>query len=100
MRRMLTTCLVLGLAAYNTSVGNAAGNLLLNGNFDAHHSVEFDPAGYPGLTNEYPDHWGMISDFNIPSPFVDGFSSEDWASGFFSLDTNPGDRGVFFKAFF
>ncbi len=100
MRRIRTKLMALGLAAYLASVGSAASNLLLNGNFDAHHPVEFDPAGYPGLTNEYPDHWQMVSDFNVPTPFVDGFSSEDWAGGPASPDTNPGDRGVFFKTFF
>jgi hypothetical protein len=100
MRGMLLAVLVLGLAACEAGVARGAGNLLLNGNLDAHHSVEYDPANYPGLLNEYPDHWQMVSDFNIPTPFVDGFSSEEWAGGTASPDTNPGDRGVFFKSFF
>jgi hypothetical protein len=100
MRWTLSAFLVLGFVTSCATLANAAGNVLLNGTLDAHHPVEFDPVNYPGLTNEYPDHWLMQSDFNVPTPFLDGFSSEEWAGGPPSPDTNPGDRGVFFKSFF
>lgn len=95
----LAVCLVFGLAVSGASAASAAGNLLSNGNFDAHHSVEVDPLRYPGMLNEQPDNWEMDSDFNLPNPFLDGFSSELWAGGAPSPDTGPEDYGIFFKTF-
>jgi hypothetical protein len=92
--------LVVALSIVSTKSTQAAVDLLLNGNFDATHSVEFDPLRYPEQTNEYPDHWEMDSDFNVPSPFLDGFTAELWAGGPNSPDTGPEDRGIFFKSFY
>lgn len=92
--------LVVGLMSMQVETTNASANLLLNGSFDATHSVEFDPLNYPGLFNEYPDNWATDSDFNLPSPFLDGFSAELWAGGPASPDTGPEDRGIFFKSFY
>jgi hypothetical protein len=95
-----TAVLVGGLLGVQVGLASAAGNLLLNGNFDATHSVEYDPLNYPELFNEYPDDWDMDSDFNLPSPFLDGFSAELWAGGPPTPDTGVDDRGIFFKSFY
>lgn len=93
-RRTVATVLV-GSALLAAARGAAAQNLLTNGSLDQTYQQEITP----GFFLPKPAGWVNEGSRALTGPYEDEMSSEPWAGPPPTPDTNPGDMGVFFKAF-
>jgi hypothetical protein len=92
MKRLLTFIVAGALTACGSLTARAQ---LLNGSLDETYQQEI----VPGFFLPKPVNWVNEGFRVIGGPFEDEMSSEPWAGPAPTPDTNPGDFGVFFKAF-
>jgi hypothetical protein len=92
MKQLLTVMVAGALTACGSLISNAQ---LLNGSLDETYQQEI----VPGFFLPKPAGWVNEGFRAITGPYEDELSSEPWAGPAPTPDTNPGDFGVFFKAF-
>ena len=92
MKQLLTLLVAGALTVCGSLISNAQ---LLNGSLDETYQQEI----VPGFFLPKPANWINEGFRTIGGPFEDELSSEPWAGPGPTPDTNPGDFGVFFKAF-
>src|SRR5687767_11641205 len=92
MKQLLTLLVAGALTVCGSLITNAQ---LLNGSLDETYQQEI----VPGFFLPKPALWVNEGFRTIGGPFEDEMSSEPWAGPAPTPDTNPGDFGLFFKAF-
>lgn len=92
LRAALWGGVVLGVLAAAVST---RAELLTNPSLDETYQQEI----VPGFSLPKPSGWINEGSRTISGPYEDEMSSEPWAGPAPTPDTNPGDMGVFFKAF-
>lgn len=92
LKKTLLLSAILALAAQRLPAQTIIGAAINNGNMDQ--TVVITPPGLPK-----PTVWQYDGSRTLDGAFADALSSEPWAGPAPTPDTNPGDFGVFFKAF-